>query len=172
MNNFTEKKQLLTIIVLVIAAAFSRLIPHPFNLTAIGALALFSGAKVTDKRLAYVIPFAALLISDLIIGFHATMLPVYLCFAFTVWLGTNLHDNSGTLKTALFSVTGSVVFFMITNLPIWYGGFYPMTLAGTITSYTAAIPFFSNQLLGDLLYTGVLFSAFQFVNKKYLVKAA
>ena len=172
MNLTTEKKQIFVVSGLILMAAFSRLIPHPFNFTAIGALALFSGAQLADKRLAYILPFSALLLSDLIIGFHSTILPVYLCFACTVWLGTRLQSNNSIVGTAAFSFTGSVVFFLVTNLPIWYGGFYPMTVSGTLVSYTAALPFFANQVVGDLVYTSLLFGVFSFLKRGYLAKLA
>jgi hypothetical protein len=168
MKKSNDNKQLLFAAGLIFLAAFTRLIPHPYNLTAIGALALFSGAQVTDKRMAFFLPFAALFLSDLVIGLHETMLPVYMCFAITVWLGSKLGANSGIIKTGLFSISGSIIFFLITNLPIWYGGFYPMTPAGTMMSYTAALPFFSNQMIGDLVYSGLLFGVFNSIKNSYL----
>jgi hypothetical protein len=39
-------------------------------------------------------------------------------------------------------------------------GFYPMTLDGLLTCYTAAIPFFQMTLMGDLFFVGVIFGLF------------
>jgi hypothetical protein len=53
---------------MILAAAASRLIPHPPNFAPIGALALFGGACFSSKRAAFLVPLAAMLLSDLAIG--------------------------------------------------------------------------------------------------------
>ncbi|SVB25226.1 uncharacterized protein METZ01_LOCUS178080, partial [marine metagenome] len=53
---------------LLILAAFSRLIPHPPNFTALGAMALFGGAYVSSRTLAIILPLGALWVSDLILN--------------------------------------------------------------------------------------------------------
>jgi hypothetical protein len=78
------KPRLLVVISMVLAAAASRLIPHPPNLASISAIALFGGAYFSDRRLAFLIPLAALFLSDLILGFYSHMEVVYLSFALIV----------------------------------------------------------------------------------------
>ena len=61
----------------------------------------------------------------------------------------------------LASLISSTVFFIVTNLGVWLvGGLYPHTLPGLENCYILALPFFRNTLMGDLLYTGVLFGSF------------
>lgn len=167
----TINKNLLLITGIIVFAIITRFIDHPFNFTAIGAIALFSGASFRDKRFAYLVPIAALLISDAVIGFHASMIPVYSCFAFTVFLGTTIRKKNQVLNIALTSVVSSIVFFLITNLPFWYAdlSLYPLTWAGTIESYRMAIPFFFNQVAGDLFFNAMLFGIYAFVSKKYFI---
>lgn len=155
-------------VVLISLASLTRLIPHPFNFTAVGAMALFSGANFKDKRFAFLLPLIAMFITDLIIGFHFSILPVYGCFAFTVWIGLQIKKRQTILSVASSSIISSTVFFLITNLPIWYVdmGLYPMTLNGTLESYIMAIPFFKNQILGDLFYSGLLFGVYYLVYRK------
>src|SRR4051794_725798 len=59
-----SKTRLATLIGLVSAAALSRLIPHPWNLTPVNAIALFSGAHFSEKRLAFFVPLTAVFLSD------------------------------------------------------------------------------------------------------------
>ncbi len=60
----------------------------------------------------------------------------------------------------------SVLFFIITNFGAWLvGNLYPKTLAGLVSCYVAAIPFFRNTLLGDAVYTLVLFGGFALVQR-------
>lgn len=141
-------------------AALSRLIPHPPNFTPVAAMALFAGAVVADRRLAFIIPLAALLLSDLIIGFHSTMLFVYLSVALMTVLGFALQKRRSIAYVLSGAVAGSVLFFALTNFGVWLvGGGYENTFAGLVSCYIAAIPFFHNTLLSTLLYTGLLFAA-------------
>ena len=45
---------------IVVAAAFARLMPHPPNMTPIGAMALFGGACFASRRIACLLPLAAI----------------------------------------------------------------------------------------------------------------
>jgi len=150
---------------LIIVSALTRIIPHPFNFTAIGAMALFSGAVIKDKRTAYLFPIFVLFLTDLALGFHASMIPVYGCFCITVFIGTRIKNTSAVLPIVFSSLISSVIFYLVTNLPFWYAdiSLYPMTWAGTMESYKMALPFFRNQVLGDLVYNAVLFGAYYFI---------
>lgn len=165
MDQKSIKNTFLPVVLLIILAAITRFIPHPFNFTAVGAMALFSGANFKDKRFAFLMPIAVMLITDLFLGFHFSILPVYACFAFTVWMGTQISSKQNVLNVSGSSIISSVVFFLVTNLPFWYldQHLYPMNLQGTIMSYTMALPFFSNQIIGDLFFNGVMFSVYHLV---------
>ena len=152
---------------LVLFAAFARFIPHPPNFAPIAAMALFGGAYFNNKKLAFIIPFAALLFSDLVIGLYEGIWVVYLSFALVVLIGLTLKDRIKLGNVALASVTASAAFFVVTNFGVWASGIlYPQTFSGFIACYTAAIPFFHNTLLGDLFYTGVLFGVFELAKAK------
>ncbi len=152
-------------ILLIVLAAITRFIPHPFNFTAIGAIALFSGANFKDKKYAFLLPIIVMFLTDLLIGFHFSMLPVYASFVFAVWIGIKIRINQNILTIALGSLVSSLVFFLITNLPFWYAdmSLYPITIQGTMESYRMAIPFFRNQLVGDLFYNSILFGIYHLV---------
>ncbi|MFZ7145336.1 MAG: DUF6580 family putative transport protein, partial [Bacteroidota bacterium] len=78
---------------------------------------------------------------------------------------TRISSKQNILNVSASSITSSVVFFLITNLPFWYldQHLYSMNLQGTLLSYTMALPFFSNQILGDLFFNGILFSVYHLV---------
>jgi hypothetical protein len=160
------KTKMITLIGLIVVAAFSRLIPHPWNFTAIGAIALFGGSFVPSKKLSLVIPLAALILSDLVLGFHSTMVFVYAAFTLTVLIGWGLRDNRTAVKVTSYALLSSSLFFLITNFGVWVmGGMYPMTASGLVSSYVAAIPFFDNQIYGDLFFSGVLFGGYAYMRK-------
>ena len=161
-------KKTLVLIAIIIAAAFTRLIPHYPNFTAIGAVALFGGAYFDKKYLSFVVPLAALFITDLILGLHSTMWAVYLSFAIIVVIGFNLREQRKPLNVGVSAVTASVLFFLITNFAVWLSSpMYPPTIAGLVGSYVAAIPFFHYTLFGDLFYVGVIFGIFELAKLKF-----
>jgi hypothetical protein len=162
------RTRLLMLSTIIFAIAIFRLLPHPPNVSPVAAMALFGGAYFTDKRLAFIVPFLALLLSDLIIGFHNTMIFVYVGFALTVCIGIWLQRNITVANVVISAVTASVLFFVITNLGAWMTwALYPMTMDGLMQAYVAGIPFFQNSLLGNLVFTGVLFGGYALVLSRY-----
>jgi len=163
-----NKERLITLTLIVLAAACSRLLPHPQNVTPIAALALFAGAHFERKWLAYAIPLSAMALSDLILGYHETLWAVYLGFTLVVALGFLLRRNTRFIPVAMMTVIGSTLFFVISNLGVWLtGGIYPATDQGLIDCFIAAIPFFGNSLAGDIFYTGLLFTGFKIAERRY-----
>ena len=63
-------------------------------------------------------------------------------------------------------LASSTLFFIVTNFGVWLLG-YPNTIAGLISCYTLAIPFFLNTILGDLFFTHSLNYSFNKIEKKY-----
>lgn len=165
----TKNHGIKIVVLLIIAAAFSRLIPHYPNFTAIGAIALFSGAYLNRNWMAYTIPVFALFLSDLFLGFHEGMIAVYAATLLVVFIGNYmLHNKVKTVPVALAAVVSSVSFFIITNFAVWMSGFlYPRDLTGLLACYVAAIPFFHSTLLGDLFYSALLFGAYELVLKRF-----
>ena len=146
---------------MIFAAAASRLIPHPPNLTAVTAMALFAGATFSRRRYAFVVPALALLLSDLLIGFYSGMIFVYGAFMVAVGIGLLLRTHRRPLAIGAGSLVSSVVFYLITNFGVWAGSsLYTKTGAGLIACYTAGIPFFRNMVAGDLFYAALLFGGF------------
>jgi len=153
---------------MIFIAAFVRLIPHPPNFVPIAAMALFGGAYFTKRWVAFLIPLAAMLITDLILGFHSTMWAVYLSFMLMVVIGMLFIKQKKISNIFLASVSASVLFFAITNFAVWASGiYYPKDLSGLAASYTAAIPFFHYTLLGDLFFVALMFGSFELVKAKY-----
>ncbi|HRN27273.1 MAG: hypothetical protein IT276_01685 [Ignavibacteriaceae bacterium] len=165
MEKLTPRFWVLTL--MVFGAAFLRLLPHPPNFAPIAAMALFGGAYFSKKSFAFVIPLAAIFLTDLIIGIYSYAWIVYLSFALIVVLGIFMLKKVSVKKLVFASVTASISFFAITNFGVWaLGTLYPKTPAGLLASYTAAIPFFQNSLIGDLFFVGVMFGVYELVKHK------
>ncbi len=153
--------------VLILAAAFSRLIPHPMNFAPITAIALFGGMYF-DRRIAPVLPLAALIISDYFLGMYSGIVWVYSAFLLVTLLGMAASHRKSVGTVAGSTLAGSVLFFLITNFGVWQSGaLYPMTMNGLADCYLAAIPFFRNSLAGDLFYVTVLFGVYETALKMF-----
>ncbi len=173
-----------TIAAIIVLAALSRFFPHPFNFTPIAAIALFGGAYFANRWLAFILPMAAMLISDTMNelltghGFHSGMPVVYGSFALVTLLGIFALQKVSVLKVIGTALASSLIFFLITNFAFLYPeapvadpllGNYPHNWTGIIASYKAGLPFLKNQILGDLFFSGVLFGGFYLLQRRFEV---
>lgn len=152
-------------ILLIILGVVLRLLPHAANFTPIAAIALFGGVYL-KRKYALILPLAAIVISDIAIGFDSlqSRLTVYGSFIIIGVIGLAIRKRKRVTTVIAGSVGGSLVFFLVTNFVFFYEPtMYPHTLAGVVSSYYNAIPFFRNTLLGDLFYTGLLFGSYELV---------
>ncbi len=167
------------VVTAIAIAAMTRILPHPSNFTAVGAMALFAGATMSNRWLSLLIPAAALFITDLFLGFHNTMWAVYGAIALTTMIGWVIRDRQNVITITGGSLIAVMLFFLITNSAMWVvgffvpDGFYAQNWTGLYQSIAAGIPYLNNSLLSQLVYTGVLFGAFHAIRvwKPTLVKA-
>jgi hypothetical protein len=147
-------------LVLIIAGVVLRLLPHTANFAPIGAIALFGGA-VLSFRLAWWLPAAIMIISDLFLGLHGTVLFTWGGFVLVALFGMTLRDTSNWMRVPLGALGSAIIFFVISNFGVWVEGkLYPHTLQGLIDCYVMAIPFFRTSLMADLFYSAALFGTF------------
>lgn len=155
---------------MILFAAVMRVVPHPWNLAPIGALALFSGAVVRSPIVAFVFPLLALIAGDTILGFHILVPVVYLSFCISTAIGLCLRENRTALRSGVAILAGTIQFFLITNLGVWlFLNTYPKTLPGLFSCYIAGAPFFWNTLAGDALYSGLFFGALLLAERTHMV---
>lgn len=148
----------------IIIAAATRLLPHPPNFTPLLAISLFGGAYLQNRFLAAFVPVGAMFLSDLFLGFHDLMIPIYFLMVGMSLVGRSLKENHSVLRVGAFSLGGSVLFFIVTNFLVWVSsGMYSLNIAGLVQSYTMAIPFFQNQVAGDLVYNTFLFGSMYYL---------
>ena len=146
----------------ILVAAVLRLVPHPPNFTPIGAMALFSGAYLGRRALAFVAPLGAMLLSDALLGFYSGFWVTYLAIGLIVLIGWLALSRVSPLRVGAAAVASSITFFLVSNFGTWaQSGMYPHTGAGLAACYVAAIPFFQNTLAGDLFYATLLFGGFR-----------
>lgn len=153
-------------LLLTLASVLWRVLPHEWNMTPFMALALFAGARLPAGAWRYLLPLAGMVVSDLLIGLHATMIWVYAGLLAVVWLGSQLKSKSLPWYLGGAGV-GALVFFVLTNFGVWVSTeLYAPTLAGLVTCYVAALPFLAKSLAADLLFTTLFFIAFEMVGRR------
>jgi hypothetical protein len=158
---------LLALGIIALAAAL-RIAPHPWNFTPVGAMALFSGAVIKNRRLAFVVPLLALFLGDIFIGFHKLMPIVYASFLLSVAIGFWLRDRRSAGRISAATLLGAIQFFLVTNFAVWaFGLTYPRTSAGLLACYVAGIPFFWNTLAGDAVYAVLFFGTFALAERLF-----
>ncbi len=173
-----KKTKVWVIVAIIFVAALSRILPHPSNFTPIVAMALFGGAYLKNKNLAFILVLVALFLSDFILNntllrayypdhqglvfISSYMLWVYGSMLAIVTLGILILKKISISRVLLSAVGASVLFYLVTNFGAMLGDpMYPKSMAGLSASLFAGLPFFKNALVGNLLYTGVLFGAYE-----------
>ena len=154
------------IIALAIAARF---IPGAANFSPVYAGLLFGGVYL-KRRDSIWFPILLLAGSDLLVNsllyqmsFQSMQILNWLGFAAIVMVGWWLQKRITARNVLMASVAGPSVFFLISNFAVWIGGgMYPPTFGGLAACYAAAIPFYGNSLISGVLFSGILFGAYEY----------
>lgn len=169
----------LCLLVLVLAAGLSRILPHPWNMTPVVAMAMFGGAYFTNRIWAVLIPLVSLWISDLILDntLYASKAGEF------VWFYGGFYWQYGATAVvsvlAMFSLrkvtvprflisalSSAVLFFLVSNFGVWIGNkAFTQDFSGLVKCYTDAIPFFKGTLIGDFFYGTILFGGFELATR-------
>lgn len=163
----------------ILFTALTRLIPHLPNYSSLGAMCLVGGAYLSDKRWAIVIPLLSVWLSDLIInntiyasyfdgftlfydGFHWQ----YMSYILTVITAMLLLKTISVGNVLRGIIAASIIFFLISNFGVWASStMYPKTFSGLIACYVAAIPFITGTVLGNLVYSVILFGMIESIKR-------
>ncbi len=177
-NNITRFSVL---VLLIMLAAIYRLLPHPWNLAPVGAIALFGGAYFGSPIAVVFVPLVSLWISDLILNnlifsqyfpeftlFYSGFAWQYGSFVAISFIGMLLKNNVKPINVLFASIGGSLLFFLISNFGVWASGtMYLQNPTGLIACYIAGLPFLQNTLLGDLVFNAALFGSFEYLQHRY-----
>lgn len=176
--------QTITLVTIILAAAFSRVIPHMPNFSPLGAIAVFAAAHFADRRLSLVIPIAATWLSDLFLNnviyatagqsfawFYPGFYWQYAAYVIIALMSLGVFRRGLTLtKIVSASLMSGLAFFAVSNFGVWLSGsLYPHNLSGLVACYTAALPFYQGTLLGDTAYGLALFGGFFLVQRYFPV---
>lgn len=173
--------RLVTLLLLIIAAAFSRIIPHPFNFSPLGAIALFGAAHFSKKWLAFLVPLTATFLSDLVLnntvyadlhsGFQwisGGFYWMYGTYLLITLAGIFILKKRSLARIGFGALVSTGLFFLVTNFGCWLGSkTFSQDFPGLLQCYVYALPFLKGTLAGDLFYVTVLFGIFAIAEKRF-----
>jgi hypothetical protein len=152
----------------LLLAVVSRVVPHSWNVTAVGGSLLYFGAR--RPRWQAAIATLVLAATDFYLTHFVYSYPFLLSNYAITWLWyagvcllgyALLSKKTSTLRVAAAVFTSATSFFLISNFAVWLGlspyPLYPHTFAGLAECYTIALPFYGNDLVSTALVAGALF---------------
>lgn len=175
-------KRVLEVVALILLLGILRLIVHIPGIHPIGAIALFGGAMLSRKGLAFILPLAVLLIGDVFMGMtmggfyssylgSTSMLMIYGAFIAMVAIGRYYIKGDSSIKRILIgSVASTLIFFVVSNLSAWIYdpvNLYPDTIEGAGMALNAGLPFLQYDALSIIGVTMLVFGVHS-LYKKYL----
>jgi len=148
----------------LIALSASRFIPHPPNFTSLIALSFYIPAVFGVRFIPAVV--LSLLFTDLIIGFHSTML---FTSGSVILIGLISEYFN---KSLLFRISGALIsaliFFFLSNFGVWLSGSYGYSISGFLNCYLLALPFFGYTVLSTLLFSSIIEAAYRLYQKNFI----
>lgn len=180
--NRQNKTSIIIAVLLVVAAAASRVIMYPHNFSPMVGMAIFAGAVFTNKRFAFALPIFAMLLSDIMFevfniapGFWGWgQLAGYGIFALITIIAFTMKKITAGHVIG-YSLGSSVIFFLLSNLffflidnPVYHT--YSQNFNGFVDCYVQALPFFRTSIIADLVYSGVLFGAYYLLQQTAVKK--
>ena len=155
------------------------------NFTPIGAMGLFGGTYFNSKWKAFAFPLLTLFASDLIINniifggkygvLYSGWYIIYGIFALIVLFGKWLIKNVTIKNVALAALAAAVSHWLIADFFVWMGGgtdlktMAPLTKnwAGLMQCYAQGFPFMKNFLIGNLVYSAIMFGSFEWLQQRF-----
>jgi uncharacterized membrane protein YhhN len=188
-----NKSLLVSFGLLILAASLYRAWPdRPYGFAPQMAMALFGGAMIKDKRLAFLLPLISMFISDVLYqvlytnglteikGFYGGQWVNYILIASITLFGFLLKKITA-LRVFAFSISGSIIFFLLSNFSVWAGGGgfgRPKTFDGLMMCYYDGLAFlrdyglvkgfYGNLFFGDLFFCTLLFGSYYVINRTVL----
>lgn len=177
-----NKNKLYMVLFTILVVSLSRILPHPPNFTAVGAVAIFGGSLFSKTYKSILIPLISIFLSDIIINntlyssyyegftfFSEGSLVVYASIILMSVIGHSFIKMNVIRITSVVTLS-TLLFFILTNFAVWYGSpMYSKDISGLLSCYTMAIPFGLNSLIGNLTFSGILFGVYNYTRQTNII---
>jgi uncharacterized protein DUF6580 len=166
------------IYLIIVLAVLARFLPHAWNFSPVYGALLFGGARL-NKRESIWFPALLLGISDVILTdfvyqLHFGWREIFqvVAFASISLAGWLLREHIGLRRFLSANAAGATAFYLISNFGVWVGWHtYPPTWSGLVQCCVAAIPFFGRTLGSTIIFSAVLFGAYEYWRRAHHVEA-
>lgn len=143
------------------------------------AMALFAGAMIKNKKLAFILPIASMFLSDALYqtlymnglsqipGFYEGQVVNYILFASLTFFGFWMR-RVNWMKIAAASIIAPTAYFIMSNFAVWLGGGslgHPKTFTGLMLTLADGIPFYRGSLEGTVVFSIILFGGYYLINR-------
>jgi hypothetical protein len=164
------KPVLFAFLLMIVTASVFRLLGFAPQI----ALAVFGGAVIRDRKLAFGLPLLSMLLSDVLYevlyqqgylpygGFYEGQVVNYLLVMSMTFFGFFIKGWN-VARIGLASLAAPVAFFILSNFMVWIGGggyAHPLTFNGLMLCYADALPFFRASLVNSLAFSALLFGGY------------
>jgi hypothetical protein len=161
------------VVSMTVAFQFASTENKVWNLSVVGALALFAAARL-GAEWALVLTAVAVALKDIALYFLTDWWEpapaVFIGFALYIALGyAFLRNTESPVRIGGVAVGASLLFFFVTNFAAWLEQALPYgySLDGLWNCMVAGIPFARGTFFGDLVFTGALFGAHAALSRAY-----
>jgi hypothetical protein len=175
--NKQSTSTLVIAVLLIVIAALSRIILYPHNFSPIIGMAIFAGAVIKDRKLAFALPLLAMFLSDVLFevfniapGFWGWgQLVGYGILALITVIAFSMKKIN-VFSVAGYSIGSSLLFFFLSNSaffvfdnPIYHT--YTQDFNGYLATLAGGLPFLKTGIVADLVYSTVLFGSYFLVQR-------
>jgi len=176
----SNRSVLLAFGLLILASSLYRVMPdRPFGFAPQWAMAVFAGAVVKDRRMAFLLPLLSLFISDTlyqvlfqnnasqIMGFYEGQISNYILFTSLTVFGLMIRQLNWTRIMAA-SLAAPSAFFLISNFMVWAsgGGYQRATL---LEAYADGVPFYQMSLIATPVFSAIIFGVYFLISYRSLL---
>ena len=146
------------------------------------AMAIFGGAIIKDKRLAFLLPLLSMFLSDALYevlyrngvgniqGFYQGQITNYILFGSMTFFGF-LIRKINVKNVFAASLAAPTAFFLLSNFFVWVsnspdaGLSRPKNLNGLLLCFSDGLPFFPWSLVSCILFSAILFGSYHLFTK-------
>ncbi|MGH2647557.1 MAG: DUF6580 family putative transport protein [Ginsengibacter sp.] len=183
------KQLAISFLLLTVIASLYRIMPgRPYGFAPQWAMAIFGGAIIKDKKLAFILPLLSMFISDALYevlyrngvgniqGFYEGQFTNYVLFGLMTFFGF-LIKNFSVGKIALAALAAPTAYFFLSNLMVWVnssptvGLGRPRTFNGLLLTLGDGLPFYAWSIAATLIFSAILFGSYFLITKPALQSA-
>ncbi len=183
-------KQVITgFILLIVVASLYRIMPgRPYGFAPQIAMAIFGGAIIKDKKLAFLLPLLSMFVSDVLYeilfrngvgnmpGFYAGQITNYILFTSLTVFGF-LIKNFNIGRITIASIAAPTTYFLLSNFLVWAsssplaGLGRPKTFSGLMLCLSDGLPFYPWSIAATFIFSAILFGSYYLIARNSMQPA-